>query len=151
MKIVIIGPLIKFLSRINHRIGRGNVKTRQRKDKYIFDRAYKDLTKKELAVVTRVEKLAVDHRKGIKYDINDGGLVIKTLIEIPDGLVKMQSGKIELYNHEGFAFAIVPDGAYQRLKSVVDREAKRERRRIENQYDENYITFVDKLGKGDNQ
>jgi len=147
MKKGIIGSLIKFLSRINNRIGRGNVRVRQRKDKYIFDHAYKDLTKKELVVVTRVEKLAVDFRNGIKYVINDNGLVVKTLIEIPDGLVIMQSGKIELYNHEGFAFAIIPDEAYERVRIIVDREANRERRRIENQYNENYISFVEKLGK----
>lgn len=136
---------------MSHRIGRGNVKTRQRKEHYIFNQAYKDLTKKELAVVTRVEDLAVEHRKGIKYDIDDRGVVIKTLIEIPDGLVIMKSGKIELYNHEGFAFAIIPDEAYQRVKLIVDQEAKRERRRIENQFNDNYISFVDKLGKGDKE
>ena len=149
MKIVIINSLIKFLYRINNRIGRGNVRVRQKKDKYIFDSAYKDLTKKELAVVNRVEKLAVEYKEGIKFDINDRGYVEKTLIEIPDGLIIMSSGKIELYNHEGFAFAIIPDAAYIRVKSIVDREGKRERRRIENKFNNNYISFVDNLGEGD--
>jgi len=151
MKIAIIVSLIKFLSRINHRIGRGNVKTRQKKDKFIFNQAYKNLSKKELAVVNRVESLAVDYREGIRYDIDDKGFISKTLIVIPDGLVIMKSGKIELYNHEGFAFAIIPDVAYQRIRAVVDREAKRERRRIENQFNDNYMSFVNKLGKGDKE
>ena len=146
MKHNVIGGLIRFLSKINHRIGRGNVRARQRKDQYFYDRAFKDLTKKELAVATRVEKLAVEHRKGIKYTINKNGLVVKTLIEIPDGLVILQGGKIELYNHEGFAFAVLPDDAYERVKNIVDREAERERRRIENQFNDNYISFVQNLG-----
>lgn len=146
MKKGFLGFLVRFLSRINHKIGRGNVRTRQRKNLYVFDRAYADLTKKELAVVTKIEKLAVEYREGIKYDINKQGLVVKTLIEIPNGLVIMQGGKIELHNHEGFAFANLPDMAYERVKNIVDREAKRERRRIENKFNENYISFVGNLG-----
>jgi len=149
MKKGIIGWLIKILSRINNRIGRGNVRVRQRREKYISEHAYKDLTRKELAVVTRVEKLAVEYRSGIRYVVDRTGHVVKTLITIPDGLIIMQHTRIELYNHEGFAFAVIPEEAYERVRSIVDREANRERRRIENEFNENYISFVEKLGKNE--
>lgn len=126
----------------NYRILRMNVRTRQRREKFVFNSGYRLLTKEELAMVKKIEDLAIKHRDGIRYDPESQEI----LIIAPDVLIVLKKkGKIEINNHNGFAQMVIPDNAFSLLTKIIDREAHRERRRLKNEVKQNLRSFINKI------
>lgn len=104
--------------------------------------AYKDLDSSELSVVKKVEMLAIANKQAIRFDPTTN----ETLIVLDDLLVTLQNQHIKIDNHQGFSHITVPSKAYDKLLTIIRREAHRERRRLKYQVKQNLQKFINKIG-----
>jgi hypothetical protein len=103
--------------------------------------AMKNMSLEQLKTFNTIKELAAKYNEDIRFD----NKVNKILIPMPKMLITLLGETVYMHNTSGFASVTLPAEAFELLVECIEKEAHKDRRRLEKEVKDRLNHFLDNI------
>lgn len=126
---------------LSYKIKKMTVRFRQRMKRKRDEMAMKNMSLEQLKTFNTIKELAAKYNEDIRFD----NKVNKILIPMPKMLITLLGETVYMHNTSGFASVTLPAEAFELLVECIEKEAHKDRRRLEKEVKDRLNHFLDNI------
>ena len=134
--------LIKIeIMNLNYKLLRLRVKFLQNSKKRKFIKAMKPLMNQQIKAFNKVKELSKINNSTIRFDPKSD----KIILVLPKMLITLKNDTIFAHNTNGFTYVKLTEDSFDILKGIVEMEAHRKIRKLEQEVNQRIDTLLDNI------